>query len=138
MCKPNLRLQPDSVPTHAEFLEWKDLITKMAHASTKTYMKLSGAFSELPPLTTDSEPDVGDLIDRLRPWTDTVFDAFGAERVLFGSDWPVCNIGGGGNDVSWKRWQRVVEAILDRRGLSEEEKTGVWGGVAVKAYGVEI
>ena len=110
----------------------------MAHASTTTYMKLSGAFSELLPLEMDGEPDVGDLIDRLRPWTDAVFDAFGAERVMFGSDWPVCNIGGGGNDVSWKRWHKVVEAVLDRRGLPEEQKRGVWGGVAVRAYGVEI
>lgn len=110
----------------------------MARASTKTYMKLSGAFSELPPLTVDTEPDVVNLVDRLRPWTDVVFDAFGAERVMFGSDWPVCNIGGGGNDVSWKRWQKVVEGVLDRRGLSEEQKQGVWGGVAVKAYRVEI
>lgn len=126
------------MPTHPEFLGWKELTTKMACASTKTYMKFSGAFSELPPLAADSKPDITDLVDRLRPWTDTVFDAFGAERIMFGSDWPVCNVGGGGNDVSWRRWQEVVDAVLDRRGLSEEQKQGVWGGVAVKAYGVEI
>lgn len=126
------------MPSHPEFLEWKALITKMALASTETYMKLSGAFSELLPLTADSEPDVAELVDCLQPWTDAAFDAFGAGRIMFGSDWPVCNIGGGGNDVSWKRWQKVVEAVLDRRGLSEEQKQGVWGGVAVKAYGVEI
>lgn len=99
-------------------------------------MKLSGAFSELPPLTSDSEPDISEIANRLQPWTDVVFDAFGAERVMFGSDWPVCNIGGGGNSVSWNRWINVVESILEKKGLSEEQKQGVWGHVAAKAYGL--
>ncbi|KAJ5204222.1 amidohydrolase family protein [Penicillium cinerascens] len=138
LCKPNLRILPDSVSTHEEYLEWKNLITKMASASESTYMKLSGAFAELPPLSRKVEPDISDLVSRLQPWTDVVFDAFGCERVMFGSDWPVCNVGGGGNDVSWNRWRRVIEEILERRELTEEQKQGVWGQVAVKAYGVEL
>lgn len=101
-------------------------------------MKLSGAFSELQPLEAESEPDFGEIVERVQPWTDVVFDVFGAERVMFGSDWPVCNVGGGGNDVAWGRWRRVVEEVLERRGLSEEEKRGVWGSVALHAYGIEI
>ncbi|KAJ5166701.1 uncharacterized protein N7482_005482 [Penicillium canariense] len=138
LCKPNLRIPPDSVTTHAEYLEWKELITRMAQASPRTYMKLSGAFSELPPSTAGSDPDISDLVDRLQPWTDVVFDVFGAERVMFGSDWPVCNVGGGGNDASWNRWRHVVEGVLKRRDLTEEQKQGVWGQVAVKAYGIGI
>jgi L-rhamnono-1,4-lactonase len=138
LCKPNLRLSPDSVSSHPEFLEWKELIAKMAQASSRTYMKLSGAFSELPPLESDGEPDIRSLVDRIQPWTDVVFDVFGAERVMFGSDWPVCNIGGGGNNVSWNRWINIVEGIFEKRGLTEEQKQGVWGQVAVKAYGVSI
>lgn len=107
-------------------------------AHKMTYMKLSGAFSELPPLSSTPEPEIPALVDRLQPWTDAVFDAFGPERVMFGSDWPVCNIGGGGNEVAWRRWRSVVEGVLKRRGLSEEQKRGVWGGVAVRAYGIEI
>lgn len=137
MCKPNLRLEGD-VQSHLEFIEWKDLVGKMAQASPRTYMKLSGAFSELPSLEVAGEPDYAAIVDRVQPWTDVVFDAFGADRVMFGSDWPVCNIGGGGNDVSWGRWRNVVEEVLTRRGLSEEQKRGVWGDVAIKAYGIEI
>lgn len=110
----------------------------MARASNKTYMKLSGAFSELPPLSADADADIGSLVERLQPWTDVVFQAFGAKRVMFGSDWPVCTIGGGGNDVSWNRWRDVVEGILEKRGLTDEEKEGIWGRVAVKAYGIDI
>jgi L-rhamnono-1,4-lactonase len=111
---------------------------KMASASERTYIKLSGALSELPRLNAEVEPDISDLVHRVQPWTDVVFDAFGPERVMFGSDWPVCNVGGGGNDVSWNRWRRIVEGILEQRGLTEEQKQGVWGWVAVKAYGVEL
>lgn len=137
LCKPNLRLV-DDIHSHPEFLEWRDLVTKMARVNPRTYMKLSGAFSELLPLEAESEPDFGAIVERVQPWTDVVFDAFGADRVMFGSDWPVCNVGGGGNDVSWDRWRRVVEEILERRGLSEEQKRGVWGSVALHAYGIEI
>lgn len=101
-------------------------------------MKLSGAFSELPALSAATDPDLPRLIDCLKPWTDAIFDTFGVQRVMFGSDWPVCNIGGGGNDLSWNRWRRVVEGILERRGLTEGQKRGIWGQVAVKAYGIDI
>lgn len=140
LCKPNLRLpdaSPASVTTHPDFLEWSSLVTAMAQYP-RTYMKLSGGFSELPPLSSDAEPDMASIVERIRPWTDVVFDAFGAERVMFGSDWPVCNVGGGGNEVSWRRWTSVVENMLEQRRLTDAEKRGVWGGVAVKAYGVEI
>ncbi|KAJ5180518.1 hypothetical protein N7492_003728 [Penicillium capsulatum] len=138
LCKPNLRLPPDTIATHSDFLEWKDLITQMAQISDRTYMKLSGAFSELPSLSATTDLDLPGLVDYLQPWTDVIFNSFGTERIMFGSDWPVCNIGGGGNDVSWNRWQRVVEGILDRRGLTEEQKRGIWGQVALKAYGADI
>lgn len=103
----------------------------------KTYMKLSGAFSEFLPLSS-LEPDIPSLAEKLGPWTDVIFDAFGPERVLFGSDWPVCNVGGGGNEVSWRRWKAVVEEVLDRRRLTEDQKKAVWGQVAASAYGVEV
>ncbi|KAF9886047.1 hypothetical protein FE257_012103 [Aspergillus nanangensis] len=140
LCKPNLRLPyhgPESITGHADFLEWKTLITAMARYPT-TYMKLSGAFSEFLPLPSSQEPDIASLVESVSPWTDIVFDAFGPERVMFGSDWPVCNVGGGGNGVSWGRWQRIVEGILQRRGLDEDQKRGVWGQVAVNAYGIEF
>lgn len=103
-----------------------------------TYMKLSGGFSELPPLSLSAEPDISLLVERLCPWTDVIFDSFGPERVMFGSDWPVCNVGGGGNEVSWRRWKAVVDGVLEKRRLNGEQKRGVWGEVAVEAYGIKI
>ncbi|PGH27836.1 hypothetical protein AJ80_00386 [Polytolypa hystricis UAMH7299] len=153
LCKPNLRL-PYSTPliiTNPIFLTWKRHITSLSR-HPHTYMKLSGAFSELPtryfPLpvpkstTTQSsssseEEIISSTATHIQPWTDVVFDCFGPARVLFGSDWPVCNVGGGGNRVAWRRWREVVEVLLERRGLSVEGKGGVWGGVAGRVYGVD-
>jgi L-rhamnono-1,4-lactonase len=142
MCKPNLRLPASTgLTTHPDFLDWKSLITTMS-SFPSTYMKLSGAFSELPPLSSPSSleprPSTSALVDSLQPWTDAVFDSFGPGRIMFGSDWPVCNVGGGGNEVSWRSWREVVEMLLERRGLGKDEKRCVWGGVAERAYKVPI
>lgn len=139
LCKPNLRLpfsSAGSVITHPDFLEWKFLVSILARFP-RTYMKLSGGFSELPPLSS-AEPDISSLVERLSPWTDVIFDTFGPDRVLFGSDWPVCNVSGGGNEVSWRRWKAVVEGVLERRGLPDDQKNGVWGQVAAAAYGIKL
>ncbi|KAJ5491419.1 hypothetical protein N7539_002986 [Penicillium diatomitis] len=138
MCKPNLHLAPSEVSSHPEFVEWRDLMLRMANASPNTYMKLSGAFSELPLSEANGLLAIEDLVAHMKPWTDVLFDAFGCERVMFGSDWPVCNLGGGGNEVSWNRWIQVVEGILDKRGLTPAQQAGVWGGVAVKAYDINL
>lgn len=139
MCKPNHRVPysgRESIISHPEFNEWKQYVSAMAAAGPTTYMKLSGQFTELPPLPAEPEPDYDSLAERLEPWTDVIFDAFGPARVMFGSDWPVCNTGGGGQSA-WERWRQVVQRVLDRRGLTEEEKQGFWGKVAVTAYGLD-
>ncbi|GAD96959.1 amidohydrolase family protein [Paecilomyces variotii No. 5] len=140
LCKPNLRLpytSRESITSHPEFIEWSSLIRTMS-TCPRTYIKLSGAFSELPSLSPNAEPDIDSLVERLGPWTDTVFEAFGSGRIMFGSDWPVCNVGGGGNAVSWRRWRAIVEGVIQRKGLTREQMRDVWGGVAVKAYGIEL
>lgn len=123
----------------------------MATHSTTTYMKLSGLFSEYSQISeeftqADETSLIDHLVDHARPWTDAVFDAFGPYRVMFGSDWPICTVGtgaqasktGGGRAGAWVRWRKVVERLIEKRGLSEDEKEDVWGGVAVRAYGLDI
>ncbi|KAJ5896294.1 amidohydrolase family protein, partial [Penicillium subrubescens] len=135
LCKPNLSLQstPAEIITEPDFTGWRDKISAMA-CFPKTYIKLSGAFSELRPQLSTAEPDYENIVQRLQPWTDVVFDSFGPARIMFGSDWPVCNIEGGGNGVAWLRWKKIVAMILQRRGCTELERKGVWGTVALKAY----
>jgi len=62
-----------------------------------------------------------------RPYLDVVFEAFGPERVLFGSDWPVCNVAGG--------YAAVVDLARDYlAAFSKAEQAQFWGGNATTFY----
>ncbi|WP_018533898.1 MULTISPECIES: amidohydrolase family protein [unclassified Streptomyces] len=62
---------------------WRDEVRALA-ALPNTVCKLSGMVTEADPAHWS--------VDTLRPYADTVLDAFGPERVMFGSDWPVCTL----------------------------------------------
>jgi L-fuconolactonase len=63
------------------------------------------------------------------PYLDVVFNAFGSKRVMFGSDWPVCNVAGG--------YQQMLSVVKNYTAkLSEDEQAGFWGGNAAEFYGV--
>lgn len=65
-----------------------------------------------------------------RPYLDVVFAAFGAERLMFGSDWPVCTVAGS--------YEQVVGLVADYVAqLSEAEQTAVMGAAAARIYGVQ-
>jgi len=85
--------------------------------------KVSGMVTEV---KTGLEPSR----DRLRPFYDVVLDAFGADRLLFGSDWPVCLLRSG--YLGWKEtvWEWTEE-------LSAGERAAIRGENAVRVYGLE-
>ncbi|KAI5304080.1 hypothetical protein KEM56_006872 [Ascosphaera pollenicola] len=147
LCKPNLLIaktkKPADVLDDPDYKDWKRCITQMSKFPN-TYMKLSGGFSELPPQpeSLDREDEekalVAELAESIRPWTSHVLASFSPSRVLFDSDWPVCNINGGGNNVSWRRWAGIVERVLDSSGLSLEEKAAIWGRNSLAAYSLPV
>jgi L-fuconolactonase len=64
----------------------------------------------------------------LAPYADVVLDAFGPQRVMFGSDWPVCLLAAGYTDV--------VGALRELTArLTPEEAASVWSGTACAVYG---
>lgn len=67
--------------------------------------------------------------DDFRPYLDEVFTAFGVDRLMFGSDWPVCLLGG-----NYGR----VKAIVDdyTRSFSPIDKENIFGGNAIRFYGL--
>jgi L-rhamnono-1,4-lactonase len=139
MCKPDMRTPIEGVPGSArnpiQFLQWREGIHNLAKYP-KAYMKLSGGFSELPPQSPENLWGPRQVVDRMKPFADVVFEAFGPQRIMFGSDWPVCNVGGGGNQNAWKNWQASIELLLEEMGLSDEDKSAVWSGTAAKAYNI--
>ena len=64
---------------------------------------------------------------RLKPAFDIVLDAFGPNRVMFGSDWPVAELGARYGDV-------VAIAGQFSSGFSPEEQDRFWSGTAIEWY----
>ncbi|MGY4739118.1 amidohydrolase family protein [Streptomyces sp. ATMOS53] len=65
----------------------------------------------------------------IRPVWDVLLAAFGPQRLMFGSDWPVCFLAGG-----WDRWAATVEELLDD--CSPGETEAVLRGAATAFYGL--
>jgi L-fuconolactonase len=79
-----------------------------------TYCKLSGILGELP---------VAELV----PYYEAALAAFGAERLMFGSDWPPCTVS--------SSYGAVVAAALElTSGLNPDERAAVFGRTARRAY----
>ena len=64
---------------------------------------------------------------QLRPYLDTVLAAFGPERLMFGSDWPVCLVAS-----AYKRWYDLICEYIQP--LSSDEQAAIMGDTAIRAY----
>lgn len=124
---------PTTTGQREDFGRWKESIDRYA-TFDNVYMKLSGAFSQMAKQQPDSPMTILDTVKRLKPWVDVIMKAFKPDRIMFGSDWPVCNLGGPGDELSWTHWKNAVSAILDEHKLSKAEKDRIWYGTAVEAY----
>ncbi|MET9913410.1 amidohydrolase family protein [Streptomyces sp. NPDC006476] len=65
----------------------------------------------------------------IRPVWEVLLSAFGPERLMFGSDWPVANLAGG-----WNRWAATVDELLT--GWSESDVDALLAGTATAFYGL--
>ncbi|MGA9278710.1 amidohydrolase family protein [Ilumatobacter sp.] len=69
-------------------------------------------------------------VDDLRRYADIALDVFGADRMMFGSDWPVCLLAGS--------YDRVVETAHElTAGLDTAERDAVFGRTATRVYGLD-
>jgi L-fuconolactonase len=99
---------------------WAEDIRRLA-VYPNVFCKVSG-------MVTETNWQTWQPID-FRPYLDIVFDAFGPNRIMFGSDWPVCTVAGS--------YAEIVNIVADyTRQLSKLEQANVWGGAAQKFYGV--
>ncbi len=61
------------------------------------------------------------------PYMDVVTNAFGTDRLMFGSDWPVCTVAG-----SYSQVCNIVKNYFSRFSQTEQDK--IWGENAIKFY----
>ncbi|MFK8907306.1 amidohydrolase family protein [Streptomyces sp. YS-3] len=98
---------------------WASAVRALA-ALPNTVCKLSGLVTEAGP---------GWSVEALRPYADTVLDAFGPGRLMYGSDWPVCLVASSYGEVL----DTARELVRD---LSPRERAQVLGGTAERVYGL--
>ena len=66
---------------------------------------------------------------QLRPYIDVALDAFGPDRLMFGTDWPVCLVAS-----TYERWHRFVAECTESLAPAEQDR--IMGLTAVEAYGL--
>jgi L-fuconolactonase len=101
-----------------EIREWKEEIQKIARFEN-VYCKISGMVTEAD--WTNWKQD--DFI----PYIDVVIEAFGPDRIMYGSDWPVCLVA-----ASYEQVLGIVQEYFSS--FSEAEQELFFGGNAVKFY----
>jgi L-fuconolactonase len=120
---PNLRAVVDHISKpeiKARTLEpWRRLTGEVARHEN-VYCKLSGMITEA-----DHQ---NWTVDDLRPYVDHVVERFGWQRVMFGSDWPVCRLAG-----EYEQVMAVLREIL-LPGLNGRSEAGVFGANAERFY----
>lgn len=100
---------------------WRENVYDLARRNN-VCCKVSG-------MTTEADWRAWKEID-LRPYLDTVFDAFGAARLMMGSDWPVCLLA-----VEYQQWFSLLDRYAAE--LSEHEREQFRGGTAIRVYGLD-
>lgn len=114
MSKPPIR--------SGSILPWKDDVTALA-GQPNVWCKVSGMITEADHHRWKYE----DLV----PYMEVVLEAFGADRLLVGSDWPVCMLAGTYHEV-----MEIPVRFFGEMDIAEQEKIFVQN--AVDCYALEI
>jgi L-fuconolactonase len=114
LAKPNIKKQ--------EIENWSKQIKKIA-ALQNVFCKVSG-------MVTESDWNNWKQ-ENFTPYLDTVLDAFGIERLMYGSDWPVCTL-----SSSYQNTFRIVREYFSKLSLTEQQQ--FFGGNATPFYNLDI
>ena len=97
---------------------WREQIAEIARRPN-VVAKISGVVAYADP--------AGWTVETLRPYVEHVISAFGWDRVVWGSDWPVCTLGGG-----LSTWVAATHALI--AGASREEREKLFCGNARRLW----
>ncbi len=113
IAKPNIR--------GGEFEPWASQMTELA-SLPNVVCKISGA-------TTEANLESW-TIDDVAPYVNHALTAFGEDRVVFGSDWPVVTLAS-----PYKRWVETVDSLT--ADWSDDARYKLWRGNAIRFYGLD-
>ncbi|AXP80029.1 Amidohydrolase [Mariniflexile rhizosphaerae] len=97
---------------------WATLMQEIAKQE-HVYCKLSGMITEADYKSWTAE--------QIQPYMDLVLEAFGTDRLLYGSDWPVCLVAG-----NYSKVKELTTNFISK--LSTHEKNNIMGNNAIKFY----
>ena len=106
----------------ADMQPWADQITELA-SFENVVVKVSGLFTEADWKNWKKED--------FWPYLEHITKSFTPNRMMFGSDWPVCLLA-----ATYKQSIDLVEEFTSK--FSESEKNAFWAGTANKAYGLNL
>ncbi len=106
----------------AAFASWQQTLRRLA-VRPNVWSKLSGFVSGLPATEVSGA--------RLAPCLETIMTAFGAHRVVWGSDWPVCTL-----TSSLGQWVEITREFFAP--ASSDERTAVFHRNAMRLYGITL
>jgi len=119
---PGVRLVLDHAGKPAiaagDFAPWAAFLTELA-LRPNVFCKLSG-------LVTEADWTKW-TVDGLRPYAEHVLTSFGPDRVMFGSDWPMCELA-----ATYAEVHEAARSLTS--GLSTSEQEEVFAGTATRAY----
>ena len=104
----------------ASFRHWAEGMSRLAD---------TGAYCKFSALVTEANPDW--TVADLTPYVDHVFRAFGPDRVMWGSDWPVVRL-----RCEYGDWRAAAETLT--AGLTDAERARIYGGTASEFYGLGL
>jgi L-fuconolactonase len=123
---PNLKMVLDHLAKPPiKDKQWEPWTTQLQEVAKypQVYAKLSG-------LNTAADWETWSAND-LKPYIDFAVETFGANRLMFGSDWPVALLAG---DYA-KVWTEANKAIAD---YTKEAKADILGGTAAEFYRIGL
>lgn len=100
---------------------WEHWVRHMAAAGPHVFVKISG-------LVTLADWRTW-TVDELRPAVEVLLEVFGPDRVMAGSDWPICELAATAEEV-WRAHEHLLS------GLATEERAAVLGATAARFYSV--
>lgn len=106
-----------------ELMAWSSGLRELARRPN-VVVKISGAGAEADP----NRP----LADQALPFIRETLEAFGADRCMIGSDWPVSMT----RLATYQNWISTVKSALE--GASEAERRSVFHGTAARVYRLNI
>jgi L-fuconolactonase len=97
---------------------WAVLMQEIAKQEN-VFCKLSGMITEADYKTWTAE--------QINPYMDLVLESFGSDRIMFGSDWPVCLVAG-----NYSKVKKLTTNFISKLGIDEQKN--IMGASAIKFY----